>query len=81
MSGNVHPNSADVQDRQYQPDLRLLHKLGLAPDWGAVNQVEARQEARRVRQARRLTLVLMLCSSLFSVAVLYGLWVLAGRFV
>jgi hypothetical protein len=35
--------------------------------------------ARRIRRARRQALALMIGSSLFSVAVLYGIWTLLAR--
>jgi len=47
--------------------------------WLRMTQTPEQAEARKVRLARRQALALMVGSSLFSLAVIYGVWTLLGR--
>lgn len=47
-----------------------------AASWPAATVIEDQQEARRTQRARRQALLMLIASSVVSVAVLYGLWTL-----
>lgn len=82
MSGNeAHPVSAQARHPLQQLRAGLLRPLAATQGWHAMTDFEEQQEARRVRHARRQALLLMVGSSVLSVAVLYGLWTLLARFV
>lgn len=57
-----------------RPDIRLA-----VSDDNAGAEQQARAEARRVRRARRLALLLMSASAVVTVVILYGLWRLILR--
>lgn len=82
MSGNeLHPVSAHARQTVQQLRTDILRPAGFAQGWGAMTAFEEQQEVRRVRRARRQALLLMLGSSVLSLAVLYGIWTLFARFV
>jgi hypothetical protein len=57
----------------------LSNRARLPKAWRVVNGTPDPAEQRKVRHARRLGLVLMIGSSLFSLAVLYGIVTLLVR--
>lgn len=82
MPGNdAPPVSAQTRPTIQQLRTGILRPAGLTQGWRAMTAFEDQQEVRRVRRARRQALLLMIGSSVLSVAVLYGIWTLLARVV